>query len=95
MTAIAEDKAINAGASEQMIQILEHQKFNEGIPKGLPEGMRVAHKTGEITKIHHDAAIVYAPRPFVLVILVRGLVDLKDSSAVMADITRLLYGATQ
>ncbi|MGB2629405.1 MAG: serine hydrolase [Candidatus Acidiferrum sp.] len=95
MTAIADGKAVNPSSSQQMIQILEHQKFNEGIPRGLPEGMRVAHKTGEITRIHHDAAIVYAARPFVLVILVRGLVELRDSSAVMADITRLLYQATQ
>lgn len=95
MTAIASGKAVGAGYSEQMILILEHQKFNEGIPAGLPVGMRVAHKTGEITKIHHDAAIVYAPRPFVLVILVRGIVELKESSAVIADITRLLYQSVE
>ncbi|HMD44412.1 MAG TPA: serine hydrolase [Candidatus Acidoferrum sp.] len=95
MTAIADGQAVNASSSEQMLEILEHQKFNEGIPTGLPPGTRVAHKTGEITKIHHDAAIVYAPRPFVLVILVRGLVDAKDSAAVISDITRLLYQSTQ
>lgn len=78
-----------------MIEILERQKFNEGIPAGLPPGTRVAHKTGEITKIHHDAAIVFAPKPFVLVLLVRGLADTKESAALMADITRLLYQATQ
>jgi beta-lactamase class A len=55
----------------------------------------VAHKTGEITRIHHDAAIVFAPKPFVLVILVRGLAETKDSAALMADITRQLYQATQ
>ena len=74
-----------------MIEILERQKFNESIPAGLPPGTRVAHKTGEITKIHHDAAIVFAPRPFVLVILTRGLADKKDSSVLMADIARILY----
>ena len=56
--------------------------------------MSVAHKTGEITKIHHDAAIVYAPRPFVLVILVRRLADRKDSAALMAEITRQLREIT-
>jgi beta-lactamase class A len=58
-------------------------------------GIQVAHKTGELSKLHHDAAIVYAKRPFVLVILVRGLADIKDSSALMADITRQLYATTQ
>lgn len=95
MTAIAEGKAVDAESSKQMMAILEKQHFNEGIPAGLPAGTRVAHKTGEITKIHHDAAIVYAPRPFVLVILVRGLAEQKDSAALMADVARLLYGATQ
>jgi len=95
LTAIANGQAVDADSSHQMIAILEKQHFNEGIPAGLPAGTRVAHKTGEITKIHHDAAIVYAPHPFVLVILARGLADEKDSSAVMADITHILYNATQ
>jgi beta-lactamase class A len=95
LTAIAQDKAVSPEVSRQMIEILERQKFNEGIPAGLPAGTRVAHKTGEITKIHHDAAIVFAARPFVLVILVRGMADKKDSAALMAYITRRLYAAVQ
>lgn len=95
LAAIARGEAVDADASKQMIEILERQKFNEGIPAGLPEGTRVAHKTGEITKIHHDAAIVFAQRPFVLVLLVRGLADIKDSSALMAEITRTIYGAVE
>jgi beta-lactamase class A len=95
MGAIARGEAVDAESSREMIEILERQKFNEGIPAGLPAGTRVAHKTGEITKIHHDAAIVFAGRPFVLVILVRGLADIKDSSALMAEITRQVYRATQ
>jgi beta-lactamase class A len=95
LEAIAKGEAVDANASRQMVQILERQKFNEGIPAGVPSGTRVANKTGELTKLHHDAAIVYAKRPFVLVILMRGLVDIKDSSVLMADITRQLYAATQ
>jgi beta-lactamase class A len=95
LEAMARGKAVDQESSRQMIEILERQKFNEGIPAGLPPGTRVAHKTGEITKIHHDAAIVFAPRPFVLVILVRGIADTKVSAAMMADITRQLYQATQ
>ena len=54
----------------------------------------MALKTLDITKVHHDAAIVYAKRPFVLVLLVRGIEDEKVAYALMADITRDLYGAT-
>ena len=95
LTSIADNTAAGPDASQQMLAILERQRFNEGIPAGLPPGTKVAHKTGEITKIHHDAAIVYATRPFVLVILVRGLSNIKDSSALMADITRLLFQSVE
>jgi beta-lactamase class A len=95
LQAIGDGKAVDARSSKEMIAILQRQKFNEGIPAGLPPGTSVAHKTGEITKIHHDAAIVFGKRPFVLVVLVRGLPAKKDSAALMAEITRRLYDATQ
>jgi beta-lactamase class A len=95
LQAIAAGTAVDAQSCARMIDVLERQRFNEGIPAGLPAGLRVAHKTGEITKILHDAGIVFASRPFVLVILVRGLADAKDSAALIADITRHLYEATQ
>jgi len=95
LQAIAEGKAVDAASSNEMVAILQWQKFNEGIPAGLPKGIPVAHKTGEISKIHHDAAIVFAKRPFILVILVRGLSEKKDSAALMADISRSLYEAIE
>ena len=95
MEAIAKDQAVDAEASRAMLEILKRQKFNQEIPAGLPAGTVVAHKTGEITKIHHDAAIVYAARPYVLVILVRGISEEKESAVLMANISRELYRATQ
>ncbi len=95
MRAIASGKAVDADSSKQMIAILERQTFNEGIPAGLPPKIPVAHKTGELTKIHHDAAIVFAPRLFVLVILVRGLDDKKASASLMSSTAHELWEATQ
>ena len=95
MEAVANGEAGDKTSTEAMISILERQKFNDRIPAGLPSGIAVAHKTGEITKIQHDAAIVFAPRPFVLIVLVRGIEDAKKSGAMTAEITRALYAATQ
>jgi beta-lactamase class A len=95
MTAIAKGEAVDAESSRAMQAILERQQFNEAIPAGLPPGTRVAHKTGEITAIKHDAAIVFAPRPFVLVVLTRGIAKPEDAAALIADITRRLYAASQ
>lgn len=95
MDAIAHGRAVNRESSRQMNALLERQTFNDDIPAGLPPGTRVAHKTGEITNIHHDAAIAYTPRPFVLVILTRSTLSTPASSALIANITRQLYEATR
>lgn len=95
LEAIASGAAVDQDSSREMVEILKRQRFHEAIPAGLPPGIVVAHKTGEITKIHHDAGIVYAKKPYVLVILVRGIADQKESSALMATISRLLYDGSQ
>ena len=91
LEAIAKGQAVDEVASHQMREILERQTFNEGIPAGLPPGTRVAHKTGDLPKIHHDAGIIYSERPFILIVLVRGMADFKDSGALIADITHYIY----
>jgi beta-lactamase class A len=93
LRAIAEGRAVSRAASKEMADILLAQKFNEGIPAGLPAGVRVAHKTGSITKIEHDAGIVYVPgrRPYVLVVLVRGIAEEARAHKLIADISRAVY----
>ena len=92
---LARGGAVDAESDAEMIAILKRQKFNDAIPAGLPAGVAVAHKTGTITRIHHDAGIVYAGRPYVLVILVRGMDDEKQSSALIAQLSRLVFASAQ
>jgi beta-lactamase class A len=93
LEAIATGKAVSPDASRQMVAVLERQHFSDGIPAGLPPGTVVAHKTGSITRIQHDAAIVFGDRPYVLVVLVRGIDDEKQGNALIADIARAINGA--
>jgi len=93
LTKIARGEAASPEASRAMVEILARQRFDDGIPAKLPPGTRVAHKTGNITKIHHDAGIVYGPRPFVIVVLVRGIEDEKVSGPLIAAIARDTYDA--
>jgi len=91
---LARGTAVDPQSDAEMVAILKGQQFNTAIPAGLPAGTVVAHKTGNITRIHHDAGIVYAASPYVLVVLVRGLDDLKKSAALMAAISKAIYGYT-
>jgi beta-lactamase class A len=90
---IAEYKFLSKRASEKIIEILSSQHFNDGIPAGLPKNARVAHKTGDITKHNHDAGIVYLPdrKPYVIVVLTKGIAEHRRSRKLIADISRTVY----
>lgn len=92
---IGEGRAISKEASDEMVRVMLDQQFNEGIPAGLPKEARVAHKTGSITAANHDAALVFLPghKPYVLVVLTRGLKDEARAHQLIADISRVIYEA--
>jgi len=93
LTTIAQGTGFKPASTEKMIQILKEQEFNEKIPAGLPPGTPVAHKTGDITGFHHDAAIVYPPgeKPYVLVVMTEGYQDEKDANRTIAAISQVVW----
>ena len=88
---LASGQAVNARVDSEMVAVLKRQAFNDAIPAGLPSGTVVAHKTGHITRITHDAAIVYGPKPYVLVVLERGIQDQNVAKALIARISRVIW----
>lgn len=93
LLAIADGRAARPATCRALLDILEAQEFNDGIPAGLPPGTRVAHKTGEITATWHDAALIYPARgkPFALVVLTRGIPDRARGVGLHADLARLVF----
>lgn len=95
LEAIETGRAASAASCAAMRDILLHQEFNDEIPAGVPAGTKVAHKTGWITGVLHDAAIVYPPnrKPYVLVVLTRGIPDEKVARSLIVDVSRMVYDA--
>lgn len=91
---IAEERAYSKEACEEMLKILLDQQYRSGIPAGLPKAARVAHKTGNISTVHHDAGIVYLEKrkPYVLVILTQFPAETGRGTAV-ADVSRDIFNA--
>jgi len=95
LESIARCELLGPSACGEVVEILAAQEFRRQIPAGVPSGVRVANKTGWITGIHHDGAIIYPPgrAPYVLVVLTRGIRDREVSERVAADISRLVWDA--
>ena len=94
MRLIEDGKAISPEASKAMLDILHQQRFRSGIPAGLPEDARVAHKTGEISTVAHDAGIVYlnGRDAYVVVILTEWAPEVTGQrQETIARISRAVY----
>ena len=93
MAAIAESDAFEPESRRIMLEILERQHFRAGIPAGLPAETRVANKTGWITGIQHDAALVFPPTgdPYVLVVMVRGHPAEDQGEAMTAELSGIVW----
>jgi beta-lactamase class A len=90
---IAEERAFTPDLSRAMLNILHDQEFRSGIPAGLPAEARVAHKTGEISTIAHDAGIVYLPnrKPYVIAILTEWEPEQTGRSPTIAAASYMVY----
>ncbi len=86
--ALLAGRAASAASTQRILGMLAGQEFNGGIPSGLPAGTLVVHKTGWITAVAHDAAIVYpaGAAPYILVVLTKGYATEAEAEAEMARI---------
>jgi beta-lactamase class A len=91
---ISDGRAFSPEVCAQMLEILLDQRYKTGIPAGLPGEAQVAHKTGNISTVHHDAGIVYlgSRRPYFLVILTQFPEEVGRGRAV-ADVSKDVFAS--
>jgi len=94
MRALGEDSAASPVGCELMRSILLRQHYTKMIPALLPAGVRVANKTGNITAVDHDTAIVYTAKGvYYLTILTDGHRAGESGIPLGAEISRAIYEA--
>jgi beta-lactamase class A len=59
-------------ATAELYGLLQSQQVNDRLPRGLPPGTPVAHKTGDRLHWAHDAGIVTAPGGELLLVVLSG-----------------------
>ncbi len=77
-----------------IIQTLKDQQLNHKLPALLPPGTPVAHKTGELTGVEHNAGIIYGPkRTCCITAMTQGLEDNSRGVDFCRQAGRLVYAA--
>lgn len=77
--------------SRKMLNLLADQQLNDRIPKYLPQGVTIAHKTGEIGGFKHDAGIVYTPKGNYIIVILSRSEDPRGAAERQAQLSRDVY----
>ena len=91
---LARKQLVSAAVSERMLARLARQQINDRLPAALPAGVTVAHKTGDLVGITHDAGIIYTPSGPRVVVAMTWDAHKEDADAFIANVGALVYGAT-
>ncbi|TDN85931.1 beta-lactamase class A [Salegentibacter sp. 24] len=91
--ALAKGIAVSPVCDQKMLDILYRQKHTDVIPALLPENLKIANKTGWITGVHHDSALVELPdgKQYVLVLLSKNMENMQAGTKMLSEISKMIY----
>ncbi len=78
--------------TKEMLDFMDISDFDDRIPKGVEEGVKVYHKTGDETGKIHDVGIVDLPkRPFFLGVMTTDVTNDEETKNTIAKISRKVF----
>lgn len=87
-------QCVSPELDQEMIGVMTRQTYRSRIPAGLPPGTRVANKTGTLSWVINDAAIVFAPEgDYILCVLQSQPYSKSSGESAIIEISALVYKA--
>ena len=78
--------------AEEMLNLLKQQERTGKIPAGVPSGIETANKTGELSNVENDAAIVFAgEHPYILCVMSENLKDAATARQTIVNLSGDIY----
>lgn len=92
LEAIYQGTYVSEAVSQELLGYLEAQSRTNKIPAGVPAGTRTANKTGELTGVENDGAIIWSDSDYVLVVLSADWTcNAGTAQKYIAEISELVY----
>ena len=71
---------------------MKNQLTRTKIPAGIPDGVIVANKTGELYTVENDSAVIYSENgDYILCIMTNDVQDTYKARNVISDVSMKLY----
>ena len=81
---------VNKENQDEILRFLTKTAFEDWIPAGLANDIRVAHKIGKDTGTFSDAGIIFVQKPFILVIMSKNTKE-SEVKEVLPKITQVVW----
>jgi len=85
-----EGGVVSSQHKEEILKFLTKTGWEDRIPAGIPQEVRVAHKIGTEIGVFSDAGIVFSQKPFVLVIMSKEARE-SEAKEVLPKIAKVVW----
>jgi beta-lactamase class A len=85
-----QEKIVTNRDRDEILTFITDTIWEDRIPAGTPKGIKVSHKIGTEVGVISDAGIVFAPQPFILVIMSQEVNEIEAKKA-LPEITQKIY----
>lgn len=82
---------VDQESSDKMLDLLKAQKLNNKLPKYLPRGIVMAHKTGELGQVSHDAGIIYSDKGDYIIVVMSKSTSPKGAEDRIGLLSKAVY----
>ena len=90
----ADPQLLHPDDAAVMRSLLSQQRINDRVPPELLQAGLIAHKTGDLTQLLHDAGLITGPGgPIAVVLMATDFPSRQGAVAAMVDVYRLIYQA--
>jgi beta-lactamase class A len=88
---IYQGKVLNKEMTEDLLRVLSTHK-ESWLSRDLPEGLRVADKTGSLEGVRNNCGIIFVPnRPYLLCVMTTYLSKERDGEEIITHISSAAY----
>jgi len=89
---IYNNRCISPELDKDMMNLLLAQERNTKLPALIPKGIKIAHKTGELSQTENDVGIVFAPKTdYIICVMSNEVKNTNDARKLISQMSKVVY----
>lgn len=81
---------VNEELTEKVFNTMIDTQFEDRIPKGVPNYIKVSHKIGNEIQVINDCGIIFSDKPYILCIFTEGAAE-EEALSVIPKISQIIW----